>query len=47
MGYSLKEFCRDTTAILKSGSRQHVDKVKSHMERLLNFGCQTAAPAVG
>ena len=36
MGYSLKDFCRDTTAILKTGSsRQHVDKVKAHMERLL------------
>jgi len=36
MGYSLQDFCRDTTAILKTGSsRQHVDKVKAHMERLL------------
>ena len=36
MGYSLKDFCRDTTEILKTGaSRQHVDKVKAHMERLL------------
>jgi len=34
MGYSLQDFCRDTTAILKTGSsRQHVDKVKAHMER--------------
>jgi hypothetical protein len=36
MGYSLKDFCGDTIAILKTGSsRQHVDKVKAHMERLL------------
>ncbi len=36
MGYSLQEFCRDTTAILKSGSsKQQVEKVKAHMERLL------------
>ena len=36
MGYALQDFCRDTTAILKTGSsRQHVDKVKAHMERLL------------
>jgi predicted metal-dependent enzyme (double-stranded beta helix superfamily) len=36
MGYSLKDFCRDTTEILKTGaSRQHVDKVKAQMERLL------------
>ncbi len=36
MGYSLQDFCRDTTAILRTGSsRQHVDKVKAHMERLL------------
>ena len=36
MGYSLQDFCRDTSAILKSGStRQHVDQVKAHMERLL------------
>lgn len=36
MGYSLQDFCRDTTTILKTGSsRHHVDKVKAHMERLL------------
>lgn len=36
MGYSLQDFCRDAAAILKTGStREHVDKVKAHMERLL------------
>lgn len=36
MGYSLQDFCRDATGILKAGStRQHVEKVKAHMERLL------------
>lgn len=36
MGYSLQDFCRDTRAILKTGSsRKHVEKVKTYMERLL------------
>jgi len=36
MSYSLQDFCRDTREILKTGaSRQHVEKVKAHMERLL------------
>ena len=36
MGYSLQDFCRDTRAVLKTGSsRAHVDKVKTHMEKLL------------
>jgi hypothetical protein len=36
MGYSLRDFCRDATEILKTGSsRQHVDKVKAKMEQLL------------
>lgn len=36
MGYSLQDFCRDTTEILKTGSsRKQVDQVKARMERLL------------
>jgi len=36
MGYSLQDFCRDTRAILKSSSsRKDVEKIKTHMERLL------------
>jgi hypothetical protein len=36
MAYSLQDFCRDASEILKAGStRQHVEKVKAHMERLL------------
>lgn len=36
MGYSLRDFCRDTREILKNGSsRAQVEKVKTPMERLL------------
>lgn len=36
MGYSLRDFCLDAAAVLKTGStRQHVENVKAHMERLL------------
>lgn len=36
MGYSLQDFSRDTREILKNGSsRAQIEKVRTHMERLL------------